>query len=66
MIRIGFGYDVHRFALGRRLIVGGVEIPHSHGLMGRSLWSKKRATAWVISMLQSVPNTLNSIHISTL
>mgnify|MGYP000011465224 FL=1 len=36
MIRIGFGYDVHRFALGRRLIVGGVEIPHSHGLMGHS------------------------------
>ena len=36
MIRIGFGYDVHRFTLGRRLIVGGVEIPHSHGLMGHS------------------------------
>ena len=36
MIRIGFGYDVHRFAIGRRLIVGGVEVPHSHGLMGHS------------------------------
>lgn len=33
---IGIGYDVHRFAEGRRLILGGVEIPHSHGLDGHS------------------------------
>lgn len=33
---IGFGYDVHRFAEGRPLILGGVEIPHSHGLDGHS------------------------------
>lgn len=33
---IGIGYDVHRFAEGRALILGGVEIPHSHGLDGHS------------------------------
>lgn len=34
--RIGFGYDVHQLAEGRRLIVCGVEIPHSRGLLGHS------------------------------
>lgn len=33
---VGIGYDVHRFAEGRPLILGGVEIPHSHGLEGHS------------------------------
>src|SRR5712671_5313996 len=32
----GIGYDVHRFASGRPLILGGVEIPHSQGLDGHS------------------------------
>ena len=32
----GLGYDCHRFAEGRRLIIGGVEIPHDHGLLGHS------------------------------
>jgi 2-C-methyl-D-erythritol 2,4-cyclodiphosphate synthase len=32
----GIGYDVHRFCLGRPLILGGVQIPHSHGLEGHS------------------------------
>lgn len=36
MIRCGIGYDVHRLAKGRKLILGGVEIPHSHGLEGHS------------------------------
>lgn len=34
--RIGFGYDVHQLAEGRRLIVCGVEIPHTRGLAGHS------------------------------
>ena len=34
--RIGFGYDVHRFAEGRELWLGGVSIPHSEGLLGHS------------------------------
>jgi 2-C-methyl-D-erythritol 2,4-cyclodiphosphate synthase len=32
----GIGYDSHRFAAGRRLILGGVEIPHDQGLHGHS------------------------------
>ncbi len=36
MIRMGQGYDVHRFAENRKLIVGGVEIPHEMGLLGHS------------------------------
>jgi len=35
-MRVGFGYDVHAFAEDRRLILGGVEIPHTHGLLGHS------------------------------
>lgn len=35
-IRSGIGYDVHRFSKERPLILGGVEIPHSHGLSGHS------------------------------
>lgn len=34
--RTGIGYDVHRFEEGRRLILGGVEIPHDRGLKGHS------------------------------
>lgn len=36
MQRCGIGYDVHRFAEGRPLILGGVEIPHERGLIGHS------------------------------
>lgn len=35
-MKIGFGYDSHRLVDGRRLILGGVEIPHDKGLMGHS------------------------------
>jgi 2-C-methyl-D-erythritol 2,4-cyclodiphosphate synthase len=35
-IRCGIGYDVHRLAEGRKLILGGVEIAHSRGLEGHS------------------------------
>ena len=34
--RVGMGYDVHRFAEGRKLVLGGVEIPHERGLEGHS------------------------------
>ena len=33
---VGIGYDVHRFVVVRQLILGGVQIPHSHGLEGHS------------------------------
>lgn len=36
MVHVGIGYDVHAFAEGRKLILGGVEIPHSKGLDGHS------------------------------
>ena len=35
-MRIGHGYDVHRLVEGRKLILGGVEIPHTVGLLGHS------------------------------
>ena len=35
-LRIGQGYDVHAFAEGRRLVLGGVDVPHVRGLMGHS------------------------------
>ena len=35
-MRIGHGYDVHRLVEGRRLIIGGVEIPYEKGLLGHS------------------------------
>ncbi len=35
-MRIGFGYDVHRFAENRDLWLGGIKIPHSKGLLGHS------------------------------
>ena len=33
---VGFGYDIHRFKRGRKLYLGGVEIPHPAGLVGHS------------------------------
>ena len=35
-MRIGHGYDVHRLVSGRKLIIGGVDIPHEKGLLGHS------------------------------
>jgi 2-C-methyl-D-erythritol 2,4-cyclodiphosphate synthase len=35
-MRIGFGYDSHRLAAGRRLVLGGMEIPNEKGLLGHS------------------------------
>ena len=36
MQRTGIGYDIHRFAEGRKLVLGGIEIPHDRGLDGHS------------------------------
>src|SRR5215471_2315649 len=36
MVHVGIGYDVHAFAPGRKLVLGGVEIPHAKGLEGHS------------------------------
>jgi 2-C-methyl-D-erythritol 2,4-cyclodiphosphate synthase len=36
MVHVGIGYDVHQLVAGRKLILGGVEIPHTKGLDGHS------------------------------
>ena len=36
MVRSGIGYDIHRLVEGRKLVLGGVAIPHSRGLDGHS------------------------------
>jgi 2-C-methyl-D-erythritol 2,4-cyclodiphosphate synthase len=36
MVRTGLGFDTHAFAPGRRLILGGVDVPHEQGLTGHS------------------------------
>ena len=36
MFRIGHGYDVHKLTEGRKLILGGVDIPYEKGLLGHS------------------------------
>uniref|UniRef100_UPI004029E21D 2-C-methyl-D-erythritol 2,4-cyclodiphosphate synthase n=1 Tax=Prevotella sp. TaxID=59823 RepID=UPI004029E21D len=36
MFRIGMGYDVHKLVEGRQLVLGGIEIPHTVGLLGHS------------------------------
>ena len=36
MMRIGNGYDVHKLVEGRKLVLGGVEIPHEKGVLGHS------------------------------
>lgn len=35
-IKVGFGYDVHRLVVGRALFLGGIEVEHTHGLLGHS------------------------------
>jgi len=35
-VRVGVGYDIHRLVEGRKLVLGGLEIPHSRGLLGHS------------------------------
>lgn len=35
-MKIGIGFDIHRFEKGRKFILGGIEIPYSHGLIGHS------------------------------
>lgn len=45
-MRVGIGYDSHRFIAGRKLILGGVEIPHDQGLDG---WSDADAVAHALT-----------------
>jgi 2-C-methyl-D-erythritol 2,4-cyclodiphosphate synthase len=59
-MRIGFGYDSHRFAEGRRLVLGGVEIPHEVGLSGHS-----DADVLVHAMMDAILGALGAGDIGT-
>lgn len=53
-IRIGHGYDVHRFCENRPLILGGIDIPHTHGLDGHS-----DADVLIHAIIDSILGALN-------
>ena len=42
-MRVGMGYDVHKLVEGRKLILGGVEIPYEKGLLGPVSYTHLRA-----------------------
>ena len=71
-MRIGHGYDVHRLVEGRKLILGGVDIPWEKGLLGHSdadvlthaimdalSASPRPGTGWATSTPLSWPNALS-------
>lgn len=60
-IRVGQGIDVHPFASGRKLILGGVEIEHSHGLQGHS-----DADALLHSLIDAILGAAGKSDIGTL
>ena len=66
-MRIGHGYDVHKLVTGRKLILGGVTIPHETGLLGHSdadvlahavshCWGLRRWVTLVDFSLTMTPN----------
>lgn len=46
-MRIGQGYDVHRLVEGRKLILGGVDIPYDRGLLGHSGRRRRCTPSWM-------------------
>lgn len=60
-LRIGQGIDVHQFAEGRRCVLGGVEIPHSRGLLGHS-----DADVLVHALMDAILGALGQRDIGTL
>ena len=60
-MRVGMGYDVHKLVEGRKLILGGVEIPYEKGLLGHSdadvmLHAVNGCTAWSSSTWRHWPS----------
>lgn len=53
-IRIGHGYDVHRFCENRPFILGGINVPHTHGLAGHS-----DADVLIHAIIDSILGALN-------
>ena len=60
-MRIGIGYDVHKFETGRKLIIGGVDIPYEKGLAGHS-----DADVLVHSIMDAILGALNKGDIGKL
>lgn len=60
-IRIGQGIDVHQFAEGRRCVLGGVEIPHTKGLLGHS-----DADVLIHAVMDSILGAIGKRDIGTL
>jgi len=54
MIRIGIGYDVHRFEAGRRLVLGGIEIPFSDDGIGTGLLGHSDADVAVHAVMDAL------------
>ncbi len=61
MTRVGIGYDVHRLVEGRKLILGGVDIPYEKGLAGHS-----DADVLVHSIMDAILGALNKGDIGKL
>ena len=52
-MRVGMGYDVHKLVEGRDLILGGVKVPHTLGLLGHSEAQRHLAISESISRIQT-------------
>jgi len=52
MLRIGNGYDVHRLVEGRRLILGGVEVPHTKGVLGHFTGDETGVKSYCVVLLE--------------
>jgi 2-C-methyl-D-erythritol 2,4-cyclodiphosphate synthase len=61
MLKIGFGYDIHRLEAGRRLVLGGIDIPHGAGLVGHS-----DGDALVHALIDALLGALGECDIGTL
>ena len=62
-VRVGIGYDIHRLAVGRRLVLGGVEIEHDKGLVVLS--PHKRQLAESIAALTGLSADLVGVKAKT-
>ena len=63
-MRIGTGYDVHRLEEGRKLILGGVQIPFEKGLLGHSMQmfccTQFQMLCWERRLLEILENTFRT------
>jgi 2-C-methyl-D-erythritol 2,4-cyclodiphosphate synthase len=60
--RIGIGWDVHRLEAGRKLVLGGVLIPHDRGLVGHSDGALQRAIDDVQAPVSGAVSQRRKLH----